>query len=77
MRGLDLEGMTKRMMCISNWGMGSPLSMMVRMRFMVSTLLSSVPFSSCVRSSDMVGVPSVALSLTRLHEFSRNDMTGG
>ena len=43
---------------------------------MVSTLDSSVPFSSWVRSSAKVGVPSVALSLTRLYALSRNDMVG-
>lgn len=49
------------MICISNDGIGSPFNMTVRIRFMVSTFVSSVPFSSCIRKSDTVGT-SAALS---------------
>ena len=53
---LLFDGITNRIMCIRSCGIGSPLSMTVRIRFMVSTLFASVPFSSCVLSSWSVGV---------------------
>ena len=52
--------------------MGSPLSMTVRIFFIVSTLPSSVPFSSWFLKSCCEGWSAVLSWCTRLYEFSRN-----
>ncbi|KAJ8612631.1 hypothetical protein MRB53_037367 [Persea americana] len=59
------------MMCIRSDGRGSPLSMTMRIRFIVSTLDSSVPFSSCTLKSCNVGWSAALSMCTRLYALSR------
>ena len=60
------------MMCMSMPCIGSPLSMIVSIRFIVSTFISSLPFSSWFLSSWVVGVSAAFSWCTKLYVVSRN-----
>lgn len=69
---MDLDGITKRMMCIRMPGSGSPFSMMTRMRRIVSCFDSSVPFSSWFLRSLRLGISAALSWWMRLYAPSRN-----